>query len=94
MDCQVKLVTQKCGRRQYMVTIRKGFLDKVWSPASIADAIEGWNTSNNASVERVQIGASAGFARIYVTTSDLTLTAPMLRKSVIAIHEKLNNEAK
>lgn len=91
MNCEVKLVTQKLGKRQYMVTMQRNeFSDRVFEPSKIADAIEGWSTTNN--IERVTIGRGKDFARMYVTTSDLTLTAPMLRKSVIAIHQQLNNE--
>lgn len=83
MICNVQLVAQKLGKRQFMVTLQKeDFRDRVFEPAALADAIEGWGTIY--STERVKIGQSKDFARLYVTTTDLSMNARYLYKQVLA----------
>lgn len=83
MICNVRFVTQRLGKRQFMATLEiEEFKDRVFRPAEIADAIEAWGTIYN--VERVKIGTGATFARLYVTTTDLNMTAPVLRREILA----------
>ena len=92
MLASVKLITQRMGKRQFMVELHKKPFSTWFDPAKVADRIEGWGTLYG--VERVRIGQGKEFARLYVTTTDLNLDARMLKRSVDAECEMLENEAK
>ena len=91
MICNVKLIIQKLGKRRFQVKLQREELpDEVFCPAKIADAIEGWGTIYQ--VERVQIAGNNDFANLYVVTTDLSLDARMLKRSILAEHNILQNK--
>lgn len=89
MICNVKLVGQKLGKRKFMVFLQREELHELtFNPAAIADAIDGWGTIYY--TERVQIGQGKDFAHLYVTTSDLNMTASYLKRQIIAEQKVLD----
>ena len=92
MVASVKLITQKMGKRQFMIELNKEPFSTWFDPAAVADRIEGWGTIYG--VERVKIGRGQEFARLYVTTTDLSMDARLLKRSVDSICEILKQEAK
>ena len=90
MICQVKLINQRKGKRTFMVTLeRDGLLDQLFEPAKIADAIDGWGTIYHTQAERVVIRQGREYARLYVTTTDLSMNAKFLHDSIQAEHKIL-----